>query len=409
MTELPELSEELKKEAREFREKKIIEEPNNIFTNQLQKLHVLEDKKLFNIITEEEFDKTIVGEYPARKTIFLSTNVPLVKNRTSQGGLMVNSTSTAGKSFVCKNIVDILPIETIQYRTKITPQALTYWHDSKREPNWSWDPITLYLEDISNNVLNCEPFKLMCSEGSTATVVINQRAVDIVVKGKPFMLITTANPNPSLEVMNRFSSVSLDEGSEQTHEILKSQAREAEKGTKNPYDKDIVIALAKLRRVFVRIPFASKCVDHFPLDIRIRRDFPRFLDFIRASTALYQYQRKQDEEGYYLSEPYDYELAKGAFETIISSSITGLTHQLTKAYNSTIKLFEEVNSHFSVKEIHAYDPSVSLKMWYLYLDELCSKNLLITRLEEKESSTKKVLVYAPKECLRLKLPTYDEL
>ena len=85
---------------------------------------LLKNTKLFDLITEDELSKTISGEIATVKAIFLSLCGIWVED--VQINTIVSSESSSGKSYVCKKIIEIFPIELVQYRTKITPEAFTY-------------------------------------------------------------------------------------------------------------------------------------------------------------------------------------------------------------------------------------------------------------------------------------------
>ncbi|MCL6494515.1 MAG: hypothetical protein K6T54_07005 [Ignavibacterium sp.] len=361
-------------------------------------MHILKNPYLFDEITLKEFDKKIAGEYESRRAIFLVLCSIFVKNIPSYVmNLMVNSEASAGKSYLCKKIIEIFPKNLWEYRTKITPEAFTYWHN---EEDWTWDGKICYLEDIDQKILDSPVFKVMCSEGSIATVVIKQKSYDRIINGKPIMLITTSSTHPNSEIIARFQMISCDETEEQTKRILEKRAKFMERGFVEEYDEKITQALGCLQRVNVKIPSASFLIRFFPMNIlRTRREFDRFLTLICSSCALHQYQREKDEEGYFLPTLQDILLAREVMLTIIkSSSFYGLTHRLKRAYNSCIRLSEQKeNGWFTVKEIREFDPFVSEKMWYIYLDRLTSLNLLVIKYEKKEGSDKKVTFY---RCLK---------
>ena len=60
----------------------------------------------------------------------------------------------------------------------------------------------------------------------------------------------------------------------------------------------------------IKIPFAESLVNYFPSEhLIMRTHFERLLDFIKASTALYQFQRERDSDGYIRAESQDYDNA----------------------------------------------------------------------------------------------------
>jgi hypothetical protein len=362
-------------------------------------LKILRDPKLFDKITYDEFDKTIVDEKQARRAIFLGLCSLWVKKHQGLPNILVNSESSAGKSYIVKQIVKIFPNEMTEYRTKISAEAFTYWHNPKDEPDWTWDGKILYLEDTSQKILDSDTFKVMCSEGSKATVVIKQKAYDINIVGKPILILTTANTNPNNEVLNRFTIITLTETPEQTRKIIEGQAKKAAMEYEEKYDLTIIQALRSLRRVDVIIPFAEEISKLFPNDqIRVRRDFPRFLDLIRASAAFHQYQRPLN-GGMVIAQKEDYDIAYEVFQSINTSAVFGMTKKLKNAYDACLKIVEEnkceLGDRFTAKEIFCFRPFVNERSWYTLLDDLAKVGLLEISLERRGESDKRVMHFSP--------------
>ncbi len=370
----------------------------------------LKEPKLFeNII--EELDKKIEEEEKSKKSIFLSLCSIWVKNSEVPLNTLVSSESSVGKSFVCKNIIKLFPEELYQYRTKLSPEAFTYW--KMEEEDWTWDGKICYLEDISQSLLDSQTFKVMCSEGSIASVVNNQKTIDIEIKGKPVMLVTTARTNPNTEILNRFQIVSLDETKNQSKRIVFRQAKQR-KNIK--FDPKITESLRLLKREEVFIPFAEQIAqfldnDYGFEDVRIRRDFSRLLDLVRCSTTLYQFQRERNEENVLISSEVDYEIAREVINYIQGQTFKGLIHKLKKSFECCKSLGE-----FTAAEIHSKYPIANLKSWYGYLDSLLERKLLKTELRDIEGIKKdgkkyitKTTVYSVCENKSFILPPYNEL
>ncbi|RPJ30268.1 MAG: hypothetical protein EHM25_06855 [Nitrosopumilales archaeon] len=377
-------------------QKNVINEPTQ------ECLDILKNPKLFEMIIKE-LDKKIEGEEKSKKAITLSLCSVWNKNSEVPLNTLVSSESSAGKSYICKSIIKLFPKEIIEYRTKITPEAFTYW---KNGEEWNWDGKICYLEDISQGILDAPTFKVMCSEGSIATIVIKQKAVDIEVKGKPVMLITTARTNPNTEILNRFQIIGLDESSKQTRAIVFRQARQ-----KNgmAYNESVVNSLRFLKRKNVYIPYAENIATFLDKNynfnaIRLRRDFSRLLDLIKCSAVLHQYQRKELDSETIEATEQDYFIASDVINFIQTATFKGLTHKLTKAFDCCKELRE-----FTSKEIHAHFPFVNQKMWYNYLDDLCERGMLTAELRKTEESKKQVTFYKINEDGGFSLPNYTEL
>lgn len=324
---------------------------------------ILADPNLFKIITEKEIPKKVVGELGTIKTIFLCSCGRLVRNaKKTSYNLMVNDESGVGKDWVVEKTLEIWKMLRFIYntikrskgeetfiekecgivikRTRISKKVFTYWHNPTFEPDWTWDGKIFYNEDISNSVLNCDVFKVMASTGSHATVIIDQTPVDIEIAGKPVMIITTASANPKPENIRRFSIVNLDASINQTEEIMKRQCEVAKTGKSLQYDQTVMLALKELEIVDVKIPFADMIHPVMPTDNIIMRTFlERFLDYIKASAALYQMQRKRDVDGYVIAEPSDYDTAR---EVILKLSSNKTMIPLTKNQKRLLNIIKEM-------------------------------------------------------------------
>ncbi len=376
-------------------------------------MKILKNTQLFNEITDNEFDKKIVGEKETRKVIFLcAAGGRCVKNnQIASYNLLVNDDAGVGKDYVVAAVLDILPTEQYIHKTRISPAVFTYWHNPQYEPDWSWDGKVFYPEDISEMVLNSDVFKVMCSKGSSATVVIKQRAYEIDIKGKPVMITTTASATPNPELARRFAILNLDSSEDQTKLIMARHSQFKKKGTIPEYSPDITLALSYLQQVRVKIPFADKIDKHFPTkNVIMRTHYPRFLDFISASAAFHQYQRSIDEEGFVLATGTDYEIARACFLKLSSNKYM---IPLTITQKNILDKFEkEPMLKGSASGLHAKMGFVSLPALLTNLGHLVRYGILQTDIE-KDLSNRDIEVYSlataynPSE--HLEIPRFEDI
>lgn len=335
---------------------------------------ILKDKELFNKITDIELDKRIVGERETRKVIFLCAHGRLVENsQTASFNLLINSASGSGKDYVTGNTLEILPKEIYIKKTRISPKAFTYWHNSRYEPDWTWNGKVFYCEDISEHVLNDEVVKVMTSEGSSATIVIKNKAIEIDINGKPVFFTTTASANPNPELLRRFVILNLDESEDQNKAIVERQNKNAKLGIKEEYDGKYVKALAFLKRGKYRVPFADLLNKLPTKNIIIRTHNQRFLDCIGASCLFHQYQRKKDAEGYYLAEAQDYEIARMAFMKLSSNKYM---ISLTRIQQDILKFFEKnKDTKFNASQLSLHVPN-NIQTLQKHANILCDYGIL---------------------------------
>jgi len=377
-------------------------------------LDILQNPILFQEITQKELDKKIVGEIEARKVIALCAyGGRLVKNaQVASYNLLINDDAGIGKDYVSAAVLDLLPSECYMRKTRISPAVFTYWHNSIDEPDWSWDGKVFYTEDISEAVLNSDVFKVMCSAGSSATIVIKYKAVDIEIKGKPVMITTTATSSPNPELTRRFVILNLDSSEDQTKAIMKRHSEFRKCGIIPEYNRDFTEAMKYLRRVSVRIPFARLIDRHFPSkSIIMRTHYPRFLDFICASTAFHQYQRKRDDQGFLLAQGQDYDIARGCFLKLCSNKYM---IPLTINQKRILEIFErEPGIKGSASMLHGSKMNFMSLKSLIYNLGLLTKYGILQSDVEKDILNRDIEVYSLSESYhprdRLAIPTYAEL
>lgn len=380
----------------------------------------LQDKDLLLNI-DNELSKRIVGEEETRKTIFLvSMGGRLVMNACAESSnLMVNDESGAGKDFVVKNTLQIIPKKYLIIRKRISPTVFTYWKNAFHDPGCTWDGMIFYNEDISNNVLNCDVFKVMSSSDgeNLSTITINQKPVEILVRGKPVMIITIAVANPKQEILRRYPIINLDVSEIQTKKILKRQAELSILGESPTYDPFIIKSLQLLQRCKVVIPFADLLIGAISThNIIVRTHFNRLLDYIKYSTAIHQYQRTQDPVGKFIATFEDYDIARMC---MLKTTSNQYSVPITKDQKKILEIIEkkprvkdvdmkEVEAGYSVSDLEANITFIGDRQLRRNLDKLADIGFL-KKDKEKRESDKPVIVYKFIDNLELTLPTSEEL
>ncbi len=370
---------------------------------------LLTDPNLLEMLIDE-IEKKVVGERETIRVILLAAFGTFVENaeKTSYN-LLINDESGAGKDWVVTKILELLPKEWTVKRTRISEKVLTYWHNPKFEPDWTWEGKIFYNEDISESVLNCDVFKVMASTGSEATILINQFPTDIKIKGKPVMIVTTASATPNPENIRRFMIVNLDTTIDQTKAIMKRQAEWAKKGMKIEFIEWFTESLKPIQRKNVVIPFADNLTYIFPTDnVFMRTHFSRFLDYIKASAILYQYQREKNNEEFVIATEQDYENARKCF---IKFTTNPQMLPLTKDQRKILAIFE---LHFKeelvdVEDIEGYVTFMSDKWLRVQLNVLSNMGFLNKQVLRVEDSKKKVMHFSINNSYKLEIPEYKSI
>jgi DNA-binding PadR family transcriptional regulator len=355
----------------------------------------------------KEIQLKVVGETDTIKSIILTCCGIFVENhQIASYNLLINDESGAGKDFILDNILDLFPKRNVVKRTRITATAFTYWHDNKKEPEWTWDGKICALKDISNSILNSDVLKLMVSDGSSTTVVRNQFAVDITIQGKPVMLLTSYNATPNNENLRRFPFINIDSSKTQTKNIMMKQASYAVNGKKIYYDETLKDSLMYLKRVEVRIPYAKVLPQFFPDNIIMRTNFPRFLDYIKASCALYQHQRQTDNEEYYLATGQDYNNAR---ILLLKTTSNAEMIPLNKKQRQLLDIIKSGES-WSVRTLQPKVTFYALSKLYSALDSLTEKGFLKVEMDNVDGVKQAVKMYSVTgsyECHEI--PTWEDI
>lgn len=368
---------------------------------------ILSDPKLLDIIIREIQEKRVVGEKETIECIIIVTNCRLVKNiKATSSNINVNDESGLGKDWIVKGVLDILPDNVVVYRTKITPELLTYWHNSKYEPEWTWDGKILYIEDISTTLLNSDVFKVFSSGGSKATVLIKQLPIDIIINGKPSMVITSYQVNPNSENLRRYPICFCDSSEDQTLEIMRRQSYEDATGYIYSYNPELKAAISKLRMVSVVIPFAEKLPYFFPKNNFMRTHYKRFLDYIKSSAALHQYQREEDGHGNIVATGEDYDIAR---MVLLKNTNNPSMIPLTRDQDNIFNFFKEhPDQWYSVNDIENKFP-ISSEWLRKQLKQLFKNGFLNSIQAEREGVKRKVTEYSFSSENTVEIPLYSRI
>lgn len=314
--------------------------------NEQQIKQYLEEGRLWEYIVIDELNKKHIGDLESKEIVFLSTLGRLVKNKKPFSfNIILHSESSAGKDHLVESVLKLFPEKDIEAFGRITKTALTYLHDTKEEPLWTYDGKVLYLEEISEEVLNNEIMKVFTAGLSKSAITKDQKAQVVEVKGKPVVICTTATTKPTPEILNRFSIVKLDESEEQTKRTYDAEEEE--------YDEEIIKFLRELKsyKVIIPISMKKKISNIFPTKrVRYRREFPRFLDIIKA-IAIFNQSRKPKRKGELIVDWEDYDCAVNVFRSY-RSGVASIP--LKKEDKRILEALDKSDEPLSVRELVSY-------------------------------------------------------
>ena len=338
--------------------------------NEQQIKTLLEKRKLWDYIIDE-LDKKHIGDIPAKEIVFLSVVGRLVENKKPYSfNIILHSSSSAGKDHLVESVLKLFPEEDIEAFGRISKTALTYLHDSKKEPFFSYDGKILYLEEITEEILNNEIMKVFTAGLTKSAITKEQKAEVVEVKGKPVVICTSATTKPAPEILNRFSIVQLDESEEQTRRTFLMDEEE--------YNEGIRTFLLELKSYKVNVPpiIKKKIAKVFPAKkTQLRRAFPRFLDLMRA-VAIFHQDLKKKSKGEINTSWEDYDLAVRIFNNY-RSGIASIP--LKKEDQRIIDLLEKSDEPLSAPDISKHmEGYLSKRRIYDHLNNLENNEILIS-------------------------------
>lgn len=363
---------------------------------------LLEKRKLWDDVVDE-IGKKHIGDISAREIVLISAIGRLVKNKKPYSfNIIIHSESSAGKDHLVESVLRLFPKEDIEAFGRISKTALTYLHDSKKEPFFTYDGKVLYLEEITEEILNNEIMKVFTAGLTKSAITKDQKAEVIEVIGKPVVICTTATTKPTSEILNRFSIVKLDESEEQTKRTYGHEEEE--------YNQGIINFISNLKEKVVNLPqsMRKKIAKAFPSNkTSMRRAFPRFLDIIKAVAVFHQGNKKADEINATWE---DYDLAVRIFSNY-RSGVASIP--LKKEDKKIIDVLEKSDEPLSAIEILKFlEGYLSRPIVYIHLKNL-NNNDVLTSFDLRDSFGNPVMKYAISEEFKdknpIQLPLSDEL
>jgi hypothetical protein len=375
----------------------------------IEPLEALKDPNLIEAFVKE-YSKRITREKETIRTLFILTlGGSLVENaEPTSSNLMINDETGAGKDFIARNVFKLFPNELIFHRKRISETSLTYWKHKQNAPDFSWSGKVLYLEDISNNLLNSDVFKVMSSsKGGISTITKENRVVEYEIIGKPIMIITTYSANPKKELLRRFPILNLDISEEQTKAIIKNKVKYLISGEKQEYNDKIKELFKSLERCKVSIPYAEKLTNLLSTKKTIvRTHFDRFADYIKFSCAVMQHQREKNESGYLQANKEDYDNARIMMLKTTSNIFSIPLANKPKHILETMKNLE--SKYYSITELEKYF-TMDRKTLKGLLDDLTDNGFLEKDNMENPVNKRTMMVFRYTDDYKITIPTWEEL
>lgn len=244
----------------------------------------------------EDFEKCgAVGEETNKKVSYLAAVSRMLAKPLA---IVVQSSSSAGKSSLMEAVLDFIPEEHRESYTAMTGQALFYMGQKNLKHK------ILAIAEQQGAEAASYPLKLLQSEGklniaSTGKDPVSGKHVthEYTVEGPVMLFLTTTAHEVDEELMNRCLVLAVNEDREQTQAIHQKQ-REAQTldGLKARRRRDKIVRLHRnAQRLLRPVDVVIECLKErrFPDTMtRTRRDHMKFIALIQAIALLHQHQRE---------------------------------------------------------------------------------------------------------------------
>ena len=318
-------------------------------------LSILKDKNLSKRILEDFNKIGVVGEETNKLIGYLAC---VSRKLDKPLALMVQSSSSAGKSALMDAILNLMPEdERVQY-SAMTGQSLFYMG----ETNLKNKILAISEEEGAQNASYA--LKLLQSEGEVtiASTGKDDTSGDLVTKeyrveGPVMLFMTTTAIDIDEELLNRCLVLTVNESREQTQAIHQAQRKSRTlEGLQGKLEKQQLTKLHRdaqqlLKSLAVINPYADQ-LTFLDDKTRTRRDHEKYLTLIDSIALLHQYQRKTktitspDPEAkpieYIEVQPSDIKLANKLAHEILGRSLDELPPQTRKLLKE-IKQMVETN------------------------------------------------------------------
>jgi len=225
--------------------------------------------------------------------------------------LIVTGFSGTGKDFIFSTLCKLVLSDNFYiHRIYLTDKVFIYW----KQMNWSG--CVFYVEDPKSDLLVSSIFNTVASGGKKSSVVKNQKVEDIVIRGKPVIVITSMNSYVKVEGTRRWSMLSLEESPVLARLVLSSIAMRKEDGIRvNKRDLKYVNSFINLKFNDVVIPYKELLSNVLPNNRLSMTLFRKLLDFIRSSAVIH---------GRCVANWMDYEYGRFCFWRLYGKSVVPL-------------------------------------------------------------------------------------
>lgn len=343
-----------------------------MMSEKIKILDLLRDSTLLEGIVGVIQKTGIIGEEIPIKAEVLICCGKLVKNKaTTSTNAHPEDESGAGKDYITEHVMKIVfHNDWIKY-TNPSPKAISYGQrkeidkngNSKTADKQITENSIVYIKDASEKALNDDDIKILLEEEEVDTPkVVNQITIHLEWK-KPIVIITTADTSTEHQLIRRLPTIPLNTSGTQTELINKYQLKkDCEIGLVNNPGNNETIDIIKscfyeLKPVFVNLSKVKEFIEkNKPKsnEVIMRSLFPRLLDFIKFSCALYQFQREKFGPMHYYADKQDVKIGYEIFNYIYKQDFIDVSLLNSRQRKIRENFIRHAGERFTVSEINSW-------------------------------------------------------
>jgi hypothetical protein len=287
----------------------------------------------------------LVGERTTAQLLYLAFTSRLLDKPVSVG---IKGLSSSGKSFVAEVVGGFFPDEAVLKFTAMSGRALIYNDDDYRHRM-----ILFYeaegLREGAEEDWTAYFVRTLLSEGridypvTVRDPATGKFTVQHVTKEGPTGLIfTTTRANVHPENETRVLTVTSDDSTQQTKNVLRALADERPAPSLDDWVQLQLWLQDNVAGVQVTIPYSDALAQLIPpVAVRLRRDFAQVLSLIRAHALLHEGSRLRNDEGLVVATFNDYEVVRELVAPLVAE---GVNATVSAATRETVEAVAELNS-----------------------------------------------------------------
>lgn len=343
-------------------------------------LDFLHNSDLLSIIANDLSHLGYVGEGQNKQLLYLGA---VSRKLNSPLAFVLQAAPSSGKSELLNAVTALQEPDEVYELTRLTRQALFYL--GREDPNVIAHKWVTVAESPGAREANYAIRTLITEKKLRLTTVQQGAAVVIELRGPIAYCETTTQGILNQETASRMFNLRFDTSAAQTRQVQQSLAQQAMSNVSQNEREAIIRRHHASQKMLVHtevlVPFAAEI--RFPFQHELsRREFKKFLDVIRASAFLHQYQRRKEEQAglaYIVAQPDDFEVAKELTMDLIVGNLSVLHPQARHLLDVIDKVVgQKTEKDFTRGELVAAQSELTLRQVRYWLDFLSEINYVET-------------------------------